>query len=131
MKRRLARTTLVALIALVVGPVAWVPHAGAQTDPNTPTLTLHGMGQEVESLADGERGLHERLAFGRTHGAGEHFVVARRLGALQAVEDRRPAQGDVGSDDQMGDVLSAAPRSESGPGVPETQGLLSHGHMPG
>jgi hypothetical protein len=39
-KRRLARTTLVALIALLVGPVAWVPHAGAQTDPNTPTLTL-------------------------------------------------------------------------------------------
>ena len=28
------------LIALVVGPVAWVPRVGAQTDPNTPTLTL-------------------------------------------------------------------------------------------
>jgi hypothetical protein len=38
--RWLARTTLVALIAVVVGIVAWVEPAPAQTDPNTPTLTL-------------------------------------------------------------------------------------------
>ncbi len=89
------------------------------------------MGEEVEALPDRETGLHERLALGRPHGAGEQLAVARRLGALDAVEDRRSAQGDVGSHHEMGDVVAAPPRAEAGPGVPETQGLLSHGHMPG
>ena len=94
-------------------------------------LAGHHVGEEVEAFPDRETGLDERFTLGRSHGAGEQFVVARRLGALDAVEDRRPAQGHVGSHHQMGDAVTAPPRPETGPGVPETQSLLSHGHMPG
>ena len=62
---------------------------------------------------------------------GEHLVVSGSPRPLDAIEDRRPAQGRVGSDDQMGDMAPASPRAEPGPGVPEAQGLLSHGHMQG
>ncbi len=94
-------------------------------------LTVHLVGQEVETFANGEARLDERFAFCWSHRAREHLVISRRPRPLDAIENRGPAEGGVGCHHQMGDMTTASPRAEPGPGVPEAKGLLSHGHMQG
>ena len=89
-------------------------------------LFAHVMREQVQSLTHRKSGVDEHLRFVVGHRIGEHGAIARSPRSFEAPAHTVGRHPGIGPHHELSGATTATPWCETGPALPEAQGLLPH-----